>query len=69
MSERDRLSPEALKNKIKYNIQYDKGHYKRFVARLKPEEYDSIDAFIKKKAISKAEFIRWAYDKLKKEQK
>ena len=65
MSERERLSPEALKNKIEYNTRYDKEHYIRFVTKLKIEEYEEIDSFIKSKNISKAEFLRQAYDKLK----
>lgn len=65
MSERDRLSPEALQNKIQYNIQYGKENYKIFKTPLKIEEYEEIDKYIKSKNISKADFIRLAYEKLK----
>ncbi len=65
MSEKDRLSPEALQNKIQYNIQYGKENYKIFKTPLKIEEYEEIDKYIKNKKISKADFIRLAYDKLK----
>lgn len=51
-------------NKSKYNTQYQKEHYARFVADLKPEEKQRVDDYCKDEGISKADFIRRALDML-----
>lgn len=53
-------------NKIKYNIEYSKRNYKKFACDLKHEEYNNLNELLKEKNMNKAEFVRWAYNKLKK---
>lgn len=54
-------------NKSKYNTKYQKEHYARFVADLKPEEKQRVDDYCKDEDISKAEFIRRALDILERQ--
>ena len=65
MSERDRMSPEAYQNKIQYNINYSKENYKKFAATLPIKEADEITKYLKSIKMNKAQFVRWAYEKLK----
>lgn len=59
------LSEQARKNKIAYNIKRNKEINKQFVTNLKKEEYKEITDYLKSIGMNKAEFIRWAYDKLR----
>lgn len=45
-----------------YNKKYQKEHYARFVADLKPELKERIDEYCKNEKISKTEFLRRAID-------
>ena len=49
-------------NKNEYNAQYQKEHYVRFSASVKPELKKRVDDYCKKEGISKTEFIRRAID-------
>ncbi len=49
-------------NKSEYNAQYQKEHYVRFSASVKPELKKRVDDYCKKEKISKTEFIRRAID-------
>lgn len=55
-------------NKSEYNTKYQKEHYVRFVADLKPEEKQRVDDYCKDEGISKPEFIRRALEILEKRQ-
>lgn len=59
------LSEKARKNKIAYNTKRNKELNKQFVTNLKKEEYKEITDYLKSIGMNKAEFIRWAYDKLR----
>lgn len=59
------LSEQARKNKIAYNIKRNKEINKQFVTNLKKAEYKEITDYLKSINMNKAEFIRWAYDKLR----
>ena len=65
MSEKDRMSPEAYQNKMKYNTNYLKENYKKISASLPVKEADEITEYLKSIKMNKAEFKRWAYEKLK----
>lgn len=49
-------------NKSKYNTKYQKEHYARFVADLKPELKKRVDDYCRAEKISKSEFIRRAIE-------
>lgn len=59
------LSEQARKNKVAYNIKRNKEVSKQFVTNLKKEEYRELTEYLKSVGMNKAEFIRWAFDKLK----
>lgn len=59
------LSKKALENKRAYNRERTKELYKTFSANLKKEEYNQIVDYLKSVGMNKAEFIRWAFDKLR----
>lgn len=59
------LSKEALQNKSKYNLERNKELTKLFCARLPKEEYKELCDYLKTQGMNKAEFVRWAYEKLK----
>lgn len=61
MPETKRRTTTSTASKRKYN---DKT-YKRFFADIRIEDYAEIDAFVRSKGWSKAEFIREAYDHLR----
>lgn len=48
-------------NKQEYVKNFKKEHYKRFSADLPKEETDEIDAFLKEKGMSRANFVRFAF--------
>ena len=52
-------------NQQKYIQQYNKEHYKTFKVDLKISEWNELDKILKKKKISKADFLRKAIDDLK----
>lgn len=54
-------------NKIKYNIQYNKTHVRKFACDLKIDEYAEIDEFLKRHNITKVGFVRDSFKKLKEE--
>ena len=60
------LSEKALKHKREYNRKRNKELTKLFSARLLKEEYNSLCELLSEKSMNKAEFIRWAYNELKK---
>ena len=41
-----------------------KGKYERFIVHLKPEEYERICANIAASGMTKADFLRWAANKV-----
>ena len=59
------LSEKARKNKNAYNVKRNKEVNKQFVTNLKKEEYNQIVEYLKSVGMNKAEFIRWAFDKLR----
>jgi hypothetical protein len=60
------LSEQARKNKIAYNAKRLKELYTKFAANLLKDEYIEICDYLKSINMNKAEFIRWAYEELKK---
>lgn len=59
------LSKEALKHKREYNRKRTKELCKTFSANLKKEEHQEITEYLQSIGMNKAEFIRWAYDKIR----
>ena len=64
---RGTLSEKARKNKVAYNIKRNKRLYTKFSANLFKEEYNCLCDFLNQIGMNKAEFIRWAYDKIREE--
>lgn len=60
-----RLSEQARKNKVAYNVKRTKELYSQFSVKLLKEEYQEITDYLKQVGMNKAEFVRWAYDKLR----
>lgn len=61
------LSEQARKNKIAYNIKRNKELYLQFKVNLYKKDYHELCDYLKSINMNKAEFIRWAFDKLKEE--
>lgn len=61
------LSRKALENKRKYNRERTKELYKSFSVTLPKEEHKQICEYLQSVGMNKAEFIRWAFDKLREE--
>lgn len=61
------LSKQALEKKRAYNRKRTKELCKTFSANLKKEEYQEIIDFLNVVGMNKAEFVRWAYNKLREE--
>lgn len=59
------LSRKALENKKKYNVKRNKELTRQFCARLPKEEYNQLCEYLKQVGMNKAEFVRWAFDKLR----
>lgn len=59
------LSEKARKNKIAYNIKRNTKLTTLFCARLNKEEYNQLCDYLKSVGMNKAEFVRWAFDKLR----
>lgn len=53
-------------NQKDYIIEYKKTHYKAFKVDLKVEELKELEALLKEKKITKAEFLRNSIKQLKK---
>ena len=62
-----RLSEQARKNKVAYNVKRQKELYKQFSVKLLKEEYKELCDYLQQIKMNKAEFIRWAFDKLREE--
>lgn len=61
------LTRESLIKKSKYNLKRNKELTKLFEARLKKQEYYDLCDYLKTIGMNKAEFVRWAFDKLMEE--
>lgn len=61
------LSEKARRHKVEYNVKRNKKMTSLFAARLPKEEYEQICDYLKQNNLNKAEFIRWAFDKLREE--
>lgn len=59
------LSERARKNKVAYNVRRNKELYKQFSVKLPKDEYNFLCDYLKASKMNKAEFIRWAFDKLR----
>lgn len=59
------LSREALQRKKEYNVKRNKELTKTFSARLPKEEYKIICDYLQQVGMNKADFVRWAFDKLR----
>lgn len=59
------LSKEARKKKIAYNMKRNNELTSLFRARLSKEEYNQLCDYLQSVGMNKAEFIRWAFDKLR----
>ena len=59
------LSKKALEHKREYNRKRSKELLRTFSASLKKEEYNELCEYLKIKGMNKAEFVRWAFDKLR----
>ena len=62
-----RLSQEARRNKNAYNLKRNNELTKLFCARFMTEYYNEICDYLKSIEMNKAEFVRWAYEELKKQ--
>lgn len=60
-----RLSEQARKNKVEYNMKRNKELTTLFRARLYKEEYKQLCDCLKQMNMNKAEFVRWAFDKIR----
>jgi len=58
--EQERLSPEAIANKRRYNKEYRATFYRQFAIGLPKEEYEEAMEILKKHNMTRTEFIRSA---------
>ncbi len=63
--EQERLSPEAIANKRRYNLEYRKRNYKNFTVGLTVEEYNEAKKILSDNHLSNLEFVRLALYLLK----
>lgn len=63
--EQERLSPEAIANKRRYNLEYRKRNYKNFTVGLTTEEYNEAKKILSDNHLSNLEFVRLALHLLK----
>lgn len=64
------MTDEAKQRKVAYNVERRKQlGIKKFGADFLPEEYKKIDDCVKRHGMTKVDFIRYAYKKLKEEEK
>ena len=61
------LSKKAKEKKKLYNMKRNKELTQLFCARLPKEEYNELCDYLKLVKMNKAEFVRWAYNKLREE--
>lgn len=61
------LSKQAKKNKVAYNMERNKELYGKFQTLLPKEEFKSLNEYLQSIGMNKAEFVRWAYEELKKQ--
>ena len=61
------MSKKALEHKREYNRKRTRELLKTFSATLPKEEHQEITDYLTQVGMNKAEFIRWAYDKLREE--
>ncbi len=61
-----RLSEQARRNKVAYNVKRNRELYKQFNVRILNEDYDKLMELLEEKKLNKAQFIRWACEELKK---
>ena len=61
------LSEQARKNKVAYNVKRNNEMTALFRARLSKKEYQELCDYLKLNGMNKAEFVRWAFDKLREE--
>ena len=54
-------------NQKKYIEEYKKEHYKVFRAYLKKDEFNELVSLLKKRGISRSDFLKYAMQKLLKE--
>ena len=59
------LSEKARKKKVAYNVKRNREMTASFRARLSKEEYNELCEYLQRIGMNKAEFVRWAFDKLK----
>lgn len=59
------LSEEARQNKVAYNIKRNNELTALFRARLSKKEFQELCDYLKLNGMNKAEFVRWAFDKLR----
>lgn len=53
-------------DKRKYDIEYIKTHKKQFKVNLNIDEFDNLEILLKKKNLTKVQFLRNAIEELKK---
>ena len=63
--EQERMSPEAIANKRRYNLEYRKRNYKNFTVGLTVDEFNEANKILSNANISKLEFVRLALYLLK----
>lgn len=66
MTEKDRLSEEAIANKRRYDNEYLINNYKNFVAHIPNEEYELYTEILKKLKLTKVQFIRIVFKMIEK---
>ena len=59
------LSKKALEHKREYNRKRNKELTKLFSVRLPKEEYNLLCEYLQSVGMNKAEFVRWAFDKIR----
>lgn len=64
-----RLSEQARKNKVAYNIKRNRELYKQFNLRILTKDYEELMQTLEEFGMNKAEFLRWAHEELKKQKK
>lgn len=55
-----------VRGNMNYKVEYNKKHYKAFKVDLKIEELEELEEILKKKGLTKAQFLRNAIKVIKK---
>lgn len=63
--EQERMSPEAIANKRRYNLEYRKRNYKNFTVGFTVDEYNEAKKILSEHNMSNLEFVRLALNLLK----